>query len=93
MTPVIEGLRERGADVVAYDPVASGDMRERFPDIEYAKSAAASLEDANAGLVVIEWDDIAGLDAEFDTMATPIVVDDRHSIDRHDGIVYEGLTR
>ena len=32
--PVIEGLKERGADVVAYDPVAIENMQERFPDIE-----------------------------------------------------------
>jgi UDPglucose 6-dehydrogenase len=90
--PVIDGLLEREADVVAYDPAAREDMRERFPDIEYAESAAASLENANAALVVTEWDEIAALDEAFDTMTTPIVVDGRHAIDRRDGIVYEGLT-
>jgi len=34
--PVIEGLQARGAEIVAYDPVAIENMRERFPDIEYA---------------------------------------------------------
>jgi len=30
---VTEGLRERDADVVAYDPVAAENMRGHFPDI------------------------------------------------------------
>jgi len=34
--PVIEGLKHAGAEIVAYDPVAIENMRERFPDIEYA---------------------------------------------------------
>ncbi|WP_148417039.1 UDP binding domain-containing protein, partial [Haloferax sp. KTX1] len=29
--PVIEGLKERGAEIVAYDPVATENMRERYP--------------------------------------------------------------
>jgi len=34
--PVIEGLRERGANVVAYDPVADENMRKYFPNLDYA---------------------------------------------------------
>ena len=41
--PVIRGLQERDAEVAAYDPVAADNMRECFPDIEYASSAAAAL--------------------------------------------------
>ena len=91
-TPVIEGLRDRDATVVAYDPVAGDSMRERFPDIAYADSPAAALDDASAALVVTDWPEITDLDSEFDAMATPVVVDGRHAIDRRDGIIYEGLT-
>jgi UDPglucose 6-dehydrogenase len=89
---VIEGLQERGADVVGYDPVATENMRERFPDIEYASSAGEALEGASAALVVTDWEDICDLDEEFDAMATPVVIDGRRAIERRDGIVYEGLT-
>jgi UDPglucose 6-dehydrogenase len=67
-------------------------MQEHFPDLTYADSAAAALDDASAALIVTEWPEIASLDAEFDAMATPVVVDGRHAIERRDGIVYEGLT-
>ena len=90
--PVIKGLQERGATVVAYDPVAAENMRERFPDIEYADSPSAALEDASAALVVTDWPEIIELDVEFDAMSTPVVVDGRRAVERREGIVYEGLT-
>ena len=90
--PVIEGLLDRGAEVVGYDPVATDRMRERFPDIEYADSAAAALRDAHAAVVVTDWDEFAALDGEFDTMARPVVVDGRRIVERREGLTYEGLT-
>jgi UDPglucose 6-dehydrogenase len=90
--PVIEGLLERGAEVVATDPVAIENMRERFPDIEYVATPEEALDGAEACLVLTAWPEYCELDAEFDTMSTPLVLDGRHCIDRRDGIVYEGLT-
>ena len=90
--PVIEGLQERGAEIVAYDPVAIDNMRDQFPNIEYALTAAAALVDAEAALVVTDWEDITALDEEFERRATPVVIDGRREIERRDGIVYEGLT-
>ena len=90
--PIIEGLQARGANVVAYDPVATGSMREHFPGIEYADAAAAALEGASGAVVVTDWDEFEALDAEFDAMGSSIVVDGRRVIDRREGLVYEGLT-
>jgi UDPglucose 6-dehydrogenase len=90
--PVIEGLAERGAHVVAYDPVAAENMQAQFPDIEYADSAANALTDAEAAVVVTDWDEFAALDDEFDAMAQQVVVDGRRIVEPRDGMVYEGLT-
>ena len=90
--PVIEGLQARGADIVAYDPVAIENMRERFPEIEYVDTPGSALVGASAALVVTDWEEITSLGEEFDAMNTPVVVDGRRAIDRRDGIVYEGLT-
>ncbi|WP_135829696.1 UDP-glucose 6-dehydrogenase AglM [Halorussus halobius] len=90
--PVVEGLRERGATVAAYDPVATETMRERFPEIEYADAAGEALDGASAALVVTDWDEFAALDDEFDRMATPVVVDGRRIVEPREGITYEGLT-
>ncbi|WP_049980124.1 UDP-glucose 6-dehydrogenase AglM [Halolamina rubra] len=90
--PAIEGLIERNANIAAYDPVATENMRDHFPDIEYADTPKAALGGAVAALVVTDWPEIENLHDEFDAMATPVVVDGRRAIDRRDGIVYEGLT-
>ncbi|WP_122089280.1 UDP-glucose 6-dehydrogenase AglM [Halalkalicoccus subterraneus] len=90
--PVIEGLAERGAEVVAYDPVATGNMRERFPEVEYADSAAEALSDADGTLVVTDWDEFAALEEAFETMATPVVIDGRRIVEPTPAITYEGLT-
>ena len=102
--PIIEGLRKRGADIVAYDPVAAENTRERFPDIEYAESATTALDGSTAALVVTDWDEFAALDDEFDAMVVPgaaddtvasdgpVVIDGRRIIDRREGLAYEGLT-
>jgi len=89
---LIEALRDRGADIVGYDPVAVENMRERFPDVTYADSVAAALDGAHAAFVVTDWDEFAALDEEFDAMATPVVIDGRRVIERREGITYEGLT-
>ncbi len=90
--PVIEGLLERGADVVAYDPLANDAMAELFPDVDYVDTPEAALEGAVGACVVTDWPEFAELDAAFDAMATPVVVDGRRIVSRRDGIVYEGLT-
>jgi UDPglucose 6-dehydrogenase len=90
--PVVEGLQEREAAVVAYDPVAAGNMRDRFPEIEYASSPSEALDGAAACLVTTEWEEFAALDEAFDRMATQLVVDGRRVVRPRDGMTYEGLT-
>lgn len=90
--PVIDGLHERGANVVAYDPVATGPMRDRYPGVDFAGSAAEALDGAHGAVVVTDWDEFANLDTAFDRMANPVVVDGRRIVRRRDGITYEGLT-
>jgi len=90
--PVIVGLLERGATVVGYDPVATENMRERVPDIEYADSAAEALDGAAGAVVVTDWEEFASLDSEFEAMAEPIVVDGRRIVELTDELTYDGLT-
>ena len=89
--PLVEALLDANAEVVGYDPVATENFRERYPEIEYAGSPAEALDGADAALVVTDWPEFADLDEAFDAMATPVVVDGRRIITRRDGIVYESL--
>ncbi|MCU4975372.1 UDP-glucose/GDP-mannose dehydrogenase family protein [Halobacteria archaeon AArc-m2/3/4] len=90
--PIIEQLQDLGAEIVAYDPVAMDPMCDRFPDIEYAASAAEALEGAHGTVVVTDWDEFATLNDEFDEMETPVVVDGRRIVDPSTEMTYEGLT-
>ena len=90
--PVIEGLQARGADAVAYDPLANDAMAAEYPEVAYADSAAAALEGAHGVCVVTDWPEFADLDAEFDAMADPVVVDGRRVVERREDVTYEGLT-
>jgi UDPglucose 6-dehydrogenase len=89
--PVIDGLQQRGADVIAYDPVAVENMREQRPEVTYANSASTALDGAVAALVVTDWDEFDALDEEYSQMAKPVVIDGRR-IDVPDRVTYEGLT-
>ena len=89
---VIHGLQERGASVVAYDPVATENMKEKFPDIQYAEKVGEALTDAHAALIVTDWDEFSTLEEEFTEMSTPIVIDGRRVITPQKNITYEGLT-
>lgn len=67
-------------DVTAYDPVASNEMASRFPEVEYADTAADALDDG--ALVLTGWHEFSELETEFDAMLTPVVVDGRRCIER-----------
>jgi len=88
---VIEQLRDRGAEIVAYDPVAIENVRPDFPEIEYAESADGALEGADGAVVATDWPEFD--DLSFEGMARSVVVDGRRiEIDEESLEVYEGLT-
>ena len=77
---IIGQLLREGADVVAYDPVAVTNAKKILGRrIAYADSARSCLENADAALVVTEWDEFRELGpADFKKlMRRPIVVDAR----------------
>ena len=59
--PLVTGLVERGAEVVAFDPVGHEQARPLLPAITYAPSPEAVADDADAIVVVTEWDEFRGL--------------------------------
>ncbi|WP_254761528.1 UDP-glucose 6-dehydrogenase AglM [Natrinema marinum] len=88
---VIEHLHERGATVVAYDPVAIENVRPDYPELEYADSADGALADADGAVVATDWPEFD--DLTFEGMARSVVVDGRRiDVDEDAVDVYEGLT-
>jgi len=75
--PVIQELLQKGAQVVAYDPLAISNMQQIFPTIEYCTSARETLTGSEGCLVMTEWPEFSRLDKEFDLMAHRIIIEGR----------------
>ncbi len=60
--PLITALVERGAEVVAYDPVGREQAEPLLPQIIYSNSAEEAADGADALVIVTEWDEFRALD-------------------------------
>lgn len=89
--PVIKQLLNNNARVSAYDPLANQNMRRVFPHIQYHDSAIEALQDADACMIMTEWDEFRKLDKEFEVMKHMIVVDGRNILTSREKIEYVGL--
>lgn len=97
---VIEELLRGGASVAAFDPKAIETSRRVLGDrLAYADSAYAALEDADALVIVTEWNEFRFPD--FDrikaTLREPVVFDGRNVYDPHQmaagGFTYYSIGR
>jgi UDPglucose 6-dehydrogenase len=99
---IVQGLVERGAAVVAYDPVAMDEARRVFASVAGLSFAASPLDavvGADALLVITEWQEFRSPDfAELRRrLKQPLVFDGRNLYDpalaRAAGLEYFGIGR
>jgi UDPglucose 6-dehydrogenase len=96
---VASSLTAGGADVRAYDPVASEHARARMPDLDVVADAYEACAGADVLVVLTEWDEFRWLD--FDRVAQLMrvsrIVDARNLLDpaamRKRGFSYQALGR
>jgi UDPglucose 6-dehydrogenase len=90
-------LLAEGAAVRAWDPVADGSKLPK--GVEVVASVLDAVRDADAAVIVTEWDELRGLaSAEVrEAMARPLIIDGRNLLDptavRRAGFAYEGIGR
>lgn len=81
---VIRRLLEEGALLRLYDPKAMDNMKEIFAEkqsqITYMQSLYEAVEEANALLIITEWDEFKEMDLKRvkKAMANPIIIDGRN---------------
>ncbi len=80
---IIGMLKEAGAKIVAYDPVAMEEAQRIFgddPQISYAEGNYEALKDADALVLVTEWNQFRNPDfnAIKDRLKNPIIFDGRN---------------
>jgi UDPglucose 6-dehydrogenase len=63
-TDIIRAMQKRGAKVRAFDPVAMDEAKHLLPDIEYAADEYEAIKDADALVIVTEWNQFRALDME-----------------------------
>ncbi|MFO1386097.1 MAG: UDP-glucose/GDP-mannose dehydrogenase family protein [Chitinivorax sp.] len=80
---VIRALLDRGAKVVAYDPVATHEaqrMTEGWDGLSFGKSSTEVLKDADALLILTEWKEFRSpdFDAMRNSLKQPVIFDGRN---------------
>jgi len=97
--PLVRRLVECGAKVIAFDPVAREQAEKLLPAIEYAPTAEAVADAADALVIVTEWDEFRALDLDelAKRMRGNILVDLRNVWDPKEaeraGFAYVGIGR
>jgi len=98
---IAERLLQLGARVKAYDPIAMPACQSQNPalNIQYCNSALEAVYEADAAVLVTEWDEFRRLDLAriANLMQQPVLVDGRNLYDpetaRTAGIHYTGIGR
>jgi UDPglucose 6-dehydrogenase len=97
--PLINALTERGAEVAAFDPVAREQAEKILTGIEFAADAYAAAANADALVIVTEWDEFRALDLDkiAASLRGKVLVDLRNVYDRDEaeeaGLAYYGVGR
>ena len=77
---VIPALQEAGAVIAAHDPIAMEEGAKHLSDVRWAEGAYDAAKDAEALVILTEWNEYRGLHLERlkDVMATPRLIDCRN---------------
>ena len=77
---MIQRILDRDGIVKAYDPVASDNMKIKFPDIEYYSNWQEAVKDVDAVVIMTEWHEFRGLDlVELKQLVkAPVILDTRN---------------
>lgn len=95
----IDQLKKEHATVYAYDPEAMPEVQKHVKNVNLAKDSYAALKDADALLVMTEWDEFREPDFNLmkKLMKRPLIIDGRNIYDpetvRMQGFEYQGVGR
>jgi UDPglucose 6-dehydrogenase len=96
---IIREMKNQGAHIKAFDPVAMEEAKHSLPDIEYAKNEYEAIENADALVIITEWNQFRALDMKKvkSLLKTPKIADLRNIYEPEDmeklGFEYVGVGR
>lgn len=90
--PLITALQDLGANVKVYDPAGMEQAKHVLMDVTYCADPYTCVEEADATVIVTEWEQFRALDLARvkDLMACPVIIDLRN-IYRLEDIANEGF--
>jgi UDPglucose 6-dehydrogenase len=96
---LITALCDMGAKIRAYDPVGMEQAKPFLPDITYCDGPYSAAKDADALVIMTEWEQFRALDLERlkEIMAQPVMIDLKNAYRPEEmiksGFIYEGVGR
>ena len=89
---IIKKLQEMGAKISAYDPQAMNNMKKIFGDVEYNTNSQDTLKEADACLILTEWNEFKDLkDNDFSLMKNRIIIEGRKVLNPENVKDFEGI--
>lgn len=96
---IIKEMQKKGAKIKAYDPVAMDEAKHELPDIEFAKNEYDAITNADALVIITEWNQFRALDMQKvkELLKYPKIADLRNIYEPKDmrelGFEYVGVGR
>jgi len=83
---ILKLLKREGSVLSAYDPEASEKAKAALPDIQYCATPYDAAQDAEAILIVTEWDEFRSIDWQRlrSVVSRPLIIDGRNMFDPND---------
>ncbi len=77
---IVPALQAAGGKIRAFDPAGKEEAQKLLTDIEYADGPYQAIENADAVVIVTEWDEFRALDLERvkDLLKEPVMIDMRN---------------
>ncbi len=96
---IIPALQHAGAILVAFDPQGHKEAKEHFTNLDYADDAYGVMEEADALVIITEWNEFRALDLAKvkNLLKTPTIIDLRNiyplSEIEKQGLTYHSIGR
>jgi UDPglucose 6-dehydrogenase len=90
---VVDELLEQGAAVSVFDPVANGEVRQRYGNrVDYPENLETAVQGASALLIMTGWEEFLSIPAVIQKLGRdPVVVDGRRILDPGSVRRYEAI--
>ncbi len=93
--PMVEGLKDEGAEVIVYDPMGMKNFSKLVDGIDYADGIEEALEGADACIIQNDWLEFKALKSEdLAGMRRKVIVDARRILDEEElseNVTYIGV--